>query len=111
MNRTSFYVAFIGVAPAVDMKAFWSETAETFNGYTRSDVIGGWKDPSTGKLIEERAIRVEIVTDRPYLDVQDWARRAAVAYSQEYVLLTSLGALGSELISHPGLKPETISRA
>jgi hypothetical protein len=97
------YIIYIGVPEHLDpriTREFWSSTARQFNGYTRADVTGGWLSPD-GRLIEEPAIRAEIITDLPYSVVRDWASRAASLYSQEYVFVVRLGTRGAELVKNP----------
>lgn len=48
--------------------------AQLFGGYSLALVTGGWVNPD-GELIEEMAIRLELVTEKPVREFAVWAGR------------------------------------
>jgi hypothetical protein len=63
-------------------------TAETFGGYSITNVTGGWLSPSD-VLVREISYRIEITTDADYETVWTWANRVRTLFRQYSVLLTS----------------------
>jgi hypothetical protein len=69
--------------------------AEQFGGYSEHPMLGAWID-SDKRLIQERSIRFDIVSDLGSEVVENVARYAGAQLDQSSVLVTSQALLTSE---------------
>lgn len=87
------HVLYIGLEAATKeglrdalVSAFLKRIATLFGGYSASVVTGGWISDSD-QLVEEAALRVEIVTDKA-VEVEFMAKVAKAHFHQECVMYT-----------------------
>ena len=80
-------------------------TARLFGGYSVSECFGGWVDPH-GRIVEERAYRIEVSTDASFGLVWSWANEVRDIFRQTSVLLTSFATQTNAFVESER-QPET----
>jgi len=93
MNRIATF--YIGTGYAADgshldnvedrVSFIKDHAARIFGGYTADRVNGGWHDGA--KLVEEPALRLEVLTDQDANVIRQFAETAKTAFQQEAVAL------------------------
>jgi hypothetical protein len=62
-----------------------THAAQIFGGYSADRVNGGWHDGSN--LVEEPALRIEVLTDQDASVIRQFAESAKIAFQQEAIAL------------------------
>lgn len=96
MTKLTFYVGQTDQSgqPMKAVASPWDDVQrallESYGGYSLTTVLGGWKDPLSGKAVIETTVKVEVLTNEPEdpVKVVRFAQFMKELFEQKAVLYT-----------------------